>query len=101
MVQDGLVTEIGLGRYAITFAVKVPPGKTYEIMVEKICPGSAIVTVDDRVMARLNPEDFNGPKDLIKKSSRFTAIGELYTMEGVQCLRVRHVIRSGNQNGNR
>ncbi|MFQ6076962.1 MAG: helicase-related protein [Candidatus Bathyarchaeia archaeon] len=93
MMREGLVTETGLERYAVSSAVKAVRGKTYEVTVEKVRPGAAVVRVNDRWRARLTPQDYNGPRALMKKNSRFTATGVLYKMNGVLCLRVVDVTR--------
>jgi len=62
----------------------------------KIYPGVAVVRVDDRWRARLTPEEFNGPRSLIKKNLTFTTAGELYRMNRVLCLRVKHVTQIGS-----
>jgi len=66
-------------------------GKTYEITVKKIYPGTAVVIVDDTWRARLVPADYNEPRNLIKKNSRFRAEARLYRVEGTLCIRVRKV----------
>jgi Fanconi anemia group M protein len=90
LVKEGLATETSSGRYAATSAVKAA-GKTYEITVEKIIPGSAVVIVDDKWRARLMPGDYDGPRSLIKKNSRFRAAAQLYRVEGTLCVRVKAV----------
>ncbi|MFH0897040.1 MAG: DEAD/DEAH box helicase [Candidatus Bathyarchaeota archaeon] len=95
LMKEGLVTQIGLERYATSSPVKALPGETYEVTVEKIYTGIAVVRVDEKWRARLTPEEFNGPRNLIKKNSTFTAVGELYKMNGVLCLRVKNVTQIG------
>ena len=43
--------------------------------------------------ARLTPEDYTGPKTLIKKNSRFKATADLYRMGGTLCIRVNEVVQ--------
>jgi len=90
LMKEGLVTKLGSGRYAVESALKTA-GKTYEIAIEKIIPGSAVVVVDDKWRARLLPGDYNGPRSLIKKNSRFRASAQLYRVEGTLCVRVKEV----------
>ena len=90
LVKEGFVTELSQGRYAAASSLKAT-GKTYEIIVEKIYPGTAVVMVDDSWKARLVPADFNGPRKLIKKNSRFRASAQLYRVEGTLCIRVNEV----------
>ncbi|MGQ9515098.1 MAG: helicase-related protein [Thermoproteota archaeon] len=71
---------------------KTVSGKEYEVTVERILQGEAIVFVDGRWRARLVPEDYNGPRPLLKKNTTFRAVGKLYHLDGVLYLRVYHVI---------
>ena len=41
--------------------------------------------------ARLIPADYNGPRNLIKKNSRFRASAQPYRVEGTLCIRVNEV----------
>jgi Fanconi anemia group M protein len=90
---EDLVAEVEAGMYAVVSAAKPKLGKVYEIEVEKIYPGSAVVLVNDKWKARLEPSDFEGPVNLIKKNSRFKAIAELYKMSGVLHVRVRDIVQ--------
>jgi hypothetical protein len=96
MVKEGLVTEKGQSRYAVTSAAKSAGEKTYEVTIEKIYPNLAIVIVNDKWRARLTPEDYNGPKTLIKKNSKFKATADLYKMNGTLCIRVNEVVQTVN-----
>jgi len=91
MLKGGWVTEPVRGRYAATSAVKSAGVKTYEILVEKIYYGSAVVKVDEKWRARLTPEEYNGPRSLIKKNARFKASAKLYRSDGTLCIRVNEV----------
>jgi Fanconi anemia group M protein len=93
MVKEGLVTEKGQDRYAVTSTVKSADEKTYDIAVEKIYPNIAVVIVNDKWRARLTPEDYNGPKALIKKNSKFKATADLYKMGETLCIRVNDVVQ--------
>jgi ERCC4-related helicase/DNA-binding transcriptional ArsR family regulator len=88
--KKGFVIEEGSGRYVAAAAVK-PQGKTYEIAVEKISRGSADVIVDATWKARLIPEDYDGPRTLIKKRSRFRAVAQLYHVAGAFYIHVKKV----------
>jgi len=90
LMKDDLVTELHLGLYATTSSVKAT-GKTYEVTIEKIYPGSAVVMVDDKWRARLIPADYNGPRNLIKKNSKFRVSAQLYRVEGTLNIRVKEV----------
>ena len=61
--------------------------------VEKIYSGKAVVSVNDEWRARLTAEDYNGPRALIKKNSRFKAVADLYRAEGTLCIRIKEVTK--------
>jgi Fanconi anemia group M protein len=92
MVKEGLVTEKDESRYAVASAARSADEKTYEVTVEKIYPNGAVVAVNDKWKARLTPEEYNGPRALIKKNSRFRATADLYMMAGTLCIRINEVV---------
>ena len=96
LMKEGLVSEAAPGVYAVASAVKKPTGRTYEVVIEKIYPGVAVVKVNGKWRARLDPYDYNGPRNLIKKNSRFKAVAELYRMNGKLCIRIKDVIQTLN-----
>jgi ERCC4-related helicase len=67
-------------------------GTTYDVYVEKIIHGRALVIVDGKWYARLNHYDYEGPRELLRKGSEFKAVGELYHEEGVFSLRVKQIV---------
>lgn len=67
-------------------------GNMYDIHVEKIIHGRALVTVDGKWHARLNHYDYEGPRELLRKGSEFKVVGELYRDEGVFSLRVKQIV---------
>jgi len=91
MMKEGILTEASLGEYAVTSAVESAGKKTYEITVEKIYSGRAVVNINAKWRARLTPEDYNGPRGLIKKNSRFRAVADLYRAHGTLCIRIKEV----------
>jgi Fanconi anemia group M protein len=80
------------GRLTTVENLKQAPGKTYNVYIEKILPGKALVLVDDKWHARLNQYDYDGPRGLLKVGSEFKAIGDLYHDSGILTLRIRQVI---------
>jgi ERCC4-related helicase len=92
MVKKGFITEIQNGKYAVTSAGKSADEKVYELTIEKIYPNAAVLMVNDKFRARLTPEEYNGPKALIKKNSRFKATADLYRLSGTLCIRVKQVV---------
>ena len=63
----------------------------YDVEVEKILPGRAVCVINDRWRARLVPEEYDGPLNLMKKNMRFRARGHLYHEGQTLCLRVQGV----------
>jgi len=68
------------GKYAP--ATKYKLGGSYEMRIREICPNSAAVIVNEEWRARLETQDYNGPRTLIEKSSGFKAMAELYKVDG-------------------
>jgi Fanconi anemia group M protein len=93
MVNEELIVEVEAGRYAVASAAKPKTGKVYEVEIEKIYPGSAVVLVNGKWRARLEPSDYEGPVSLIKKNSRFKAVADLYRMNGVLHIRVKDIVQ--------
>ena len=65
----------------------------YEVLVEDISPGKAVVLIDGKQRARLTEQDFEGPQNLIKKKSRFKARGAFYHCDGTLHFRVIEVVQ--------
>lgn len=92
LTREKRVTESAIGRYLATSALKTM-GKSHVVTVEKIRRGYAVVDVDEKLKARLIPEDYEGPRWLLKKNSRFKAASSLYSYQGALYIRVSHVTR--------
>lgn len=92
MIKEGLVSERGQDRYTVASAARSASEKTYEIVVEKIYPNGAVVIVNDKWRARLTPEEYDGPRALMKKNSRFRAAADLYRNGGTLCIRINEVV---------
>jgi len=76
-VKNGVVLSMGM---AMTF----PGAKESHIFeVEKIQLGEAILLVDGDLRAVLTPGEYSGPRQLLRKGSRFRAVSELYRRDGV------------------
>ena len=67
-------------------------GSIYDVYVEKIIHGLALVIVNGKWHARLNHYDYAGPRELLRKGSDFRAVGEVYTDDGVFSLRVKQIV---------
>jgi Fanconi anemia group M protein len=91
LIKEGLITESKPRTFVTTASMK-NKGKTYEIAIEKIYPNSALVVVDNTWKAKLSPVNYNGPRSLIKKNSKFRALAQLYKLEGTLNIRVKEVI---------
>jgi Fanconi anemia group M protein len=92
--EIGQVGKVGWDRIVATASVQTaakPERDVYELMVEKIYPGSAVVLINDKWRARLAHEDFEGPPSLVKKNAKFKARGTLYRDNGTLCFRVQEV----------
>jgi Fanconi anemia group M protein len=84
--------------YFIVKSIKKPSNKSeyikdvYDVRVEKVYPGRAVVWINDKWRARVASHDFEGPAKLMKKNSRFKARGKLYHEQGTLCFRIKDVI---------
>jgi hypothetical protein len=67
-------------------------GNTYDVYIEKVIHGRALVIVNGKWHARLNHYDYEGPREFLKKGSKFSVVGELYRDEGVFSLRVKQIV---------
>ena len=65
----------------------------YDVFVEEISPGKAVVLIDGKQRARLTEQDFEGPKNLIKKKAKFKARGAFYRDDGTLHFRVMEVVQ--------
>jgi Fanconi anemia group M protein len=87
--KKNLITQNNLGCY-LTRAAQ-DQGETFNVKIEKILPGSAIVLVNDKWRARLSPEDYGGPRSLIKKNKKLRVTANLYRIAGTLCIRIKSV----------
>jgi Fanconi anemia group M protein len=89
---DRLVTEdqvkMAGGRLVPKSAVEPDPHKPHVFEVEKVLQGKAILLVDDKWRAVLTPDAYQGPRQLLKKGSKFRAASELYRQDGILYARV-------------
>jgi Fanconi anemia group M protein len=67
-------------------------GPVFNIEVEKVVLGKAIVSVNSKWRAILNHYDYRGPRELIKKGKEFKAIGELYRDNDCLNIRVEQIL---------
>jgi Fanconi anemia group M protein len=67
-------------------------GQIFNIEVEKVVTGKAIVLVNSKWRAVLNHYDYRGPRELIKKGREFRATGELYRDNDNLSIRVKQIL---------
>ena len=77
---------------ALIESVKFLSGSKYSVSVEKIVMGKAIVIVNEKWYASLEPQDYFGPRAILKKGNTFNIIGELYRRAGTLHLIVKKII---------
>jgi Fanconi anemia group M protein len=75
--KEKAVTKTNTGRY-VSFTALKDSGETHTVSVEKVHRGFAEVLVDDTINALLYSEEYDGPRNILKKGSRFKAVVELY-----------------------
>jgi Fanconi anemia group M protein len=99
LVRDGLVKRVG-NRYITAAALRSKPvaakaqGRIVTVEVEKVYPGFAVVLVDDRFRARLEPSTYNGPRELIKKGRRFRARATITKLDGKTAILIHDVVEA-------
>jgi ERCC4-related helicase len=99
LVRDGLVKRVG-DRYVTAAALRSKPvaakaqGRIVTVEVEKVYPGFAVVLVNDRFRARLEPSTYNGPRELIKKGRRFRARATVTKLNGTTVLLIHDVVEA-------
>jgi Fanconi anemia group M protein len=99
LVRDGLVKKVG-DRYVTAAALRSKPvaakpqGRIVTVEVEKVYPGFAMVLVNDRFRARLEPSTYNGPRELIKKGRRFKARATITKLEGRTAILIHDVVEA-------
>ncbi|MEM2000510.1 MAG: helicase-related protein [Candidatus Caldarchaeum sp.] len=93
--RDGLITRVN-GRIVARAVVRSISGQSmgeiHTIRVEKIYPGFAVVWVDDRFKARLEPAAYNGPRELMRKGSQFKARVLFRRVDGALNISVQDVV---------
>jgi len=99
LVRDGLVKKVG-DRYVTAAALRSRPvaakaqGRIVTVEVERVYPGFAVVLVDDRFRARLEPSTYNGPRELIKKGRRFRARATVTKLNGKTAILIHDVVEA-------
>jgi Fanconi anemia group M protein len=90
----GEISEV-LGRFvpAGVGVARLPGLRTHLFEVEKVLAGRAVLVVDGKWRSVLVPQEYTGPRDLIKRGARFQAMAELYRYEGKLHARIHAVER--------
>jgi Fanconi anemia group M protein len=95
--ETGQITKTGWDTIVAVASVQtdetpgMPDKDVYEILVEKIYSGNAVVVINGKWRARMTTQDYEGPAGLVKKDAKFKARGTLYRDGNTLCLRVRQV----------
>ncbi|UCE58007.1 MAG: DEAD/DEAH box helicase [Candidatus Bathyarchaeota archaeon] len=63
----------------------------YTVEIEKVLPRKAVCIIDNKWRARLVPEEYEGPPNLIKKNMKFKARGTLHHEGKTLCIQVLKV----------
>jgi Fanconi anemia group M protein len=99
LVRDGLLKRVG-DRYVTAAALRSRPvaakaqGRIVTVEVEKVYPGFAVVLVDDRFRAKLEPSTYNGPRELIKKGKKFKARATITKLDGKTAILIHDVVEA-------
>jgi len=70
------------------------PADVHTFEVERVLQGKAILFVDGKFRAVLIPDEYAGPRQLIRKGSRFRAAAKLYSLNGKLHARIYAVERA-------
>jgi len=71
---------------------KIPGTEIITVEVERVLPGAAMVSVNGQT-AKLTPENYGGPRKLLKKNTAFKAQGNLYQLNGELHVAIRHIVQ--------
>ncbi len=82
----------GEGTLVLAENISKEAGETFSVHVEKVMQGKALVMINKKWTARLNPYDYEGPRELLKAGAEFMVVGELYHHDGVLNLKVKQII---------
>jgi len=89
------IYKYGWDRIASVASMSTPNEKedkdVYEVEIERVLPREAVCTINGKWRAKLVPEEYEGPPNLIKKNMRFKASGTLYHEGKTLYIQVRRV----------
>jgi Fanconi anemia group M protein len=103
--QDNVLVDAALNMLEKLERIKITEGKViasdnlvkiprqvFNIEIEKVVIGKAMVLVNSKWRAILNQYDYRGPRELIKKGTEFKASGELYRDNSTLNIRVEQIL---------
>jgi hypothetical protein len=91
LLETGKIREIGWTRIATKIPISEGGEDIYTIEVLKVEQGRVKILVNDEIEAILQPEDYNGPRNLIKKYAKFKAKTKLYTNLGTHYAKISEI----------
>jgi len=94
LVKERKVVRMG-GRFVPRSSLRASSesGALFKVEVEKVGAGYAIVLVNDRFRARMEADMFYGPRELVRKGSRFIAKAKVLKQDGRTLIVVHDVVR--------
>jgi Fanconi anemia group M protein len=94
LVKERKVVRMG-GRFVPRSSLRASSesGALFKVEVEKVGAGYAIVLVNDRFRARMEADMFYGPRELVRKGSRFIAKAKVLKQDGKTLIVVHDVVR--------
>jgi Fanconi anemia group M protein len=94
LVKERKVVRVG-GRFVPRSSLRTSSesGALVKVEVEKVGAGYAVVLVNDRFRARMEADMFYGPRELVRKGSRFLAKAKVLKQDGKTLIVVHDVVR--------
>jgi Fanconi anemia group M protein len=94
LVKERKVVRMG-GRFVPRSSLRASSesGALFKVEVEKVGAGYAIVLVNDRFRARMEADMFYGPRELVRKGSRFIAKAKVLKQDNKTLIVVHDVVR--------
>jgi Fanconi anemia group M protein len=93
LIKQNRIVQVKPNFYATVPSMHSENGQTYDVEILKIQEGSAIVLINDSWRATLTPDNYQGPRQLIKKYVRFRAIASFTRIAGVLYIRIKDVLQ--------
>lgn len=93
LIRQNRVVQVKPDYYATYTSVKSENSRTYDVEIEKVQVGNAVVLINNSWHATLLPENYQGPRQLIKKHARFRAIADFNRIHGELYIRIKNVVQ--------